>query len=134
LKTQVLIHQQTQQILALEVGLGRQHDFALCRATLPVLPPTTVLLADSGYQGLAALQKADAVMIPFKSRKKQPLSDEQKEYNRQLSRQRIVIEHVFARLKVFKILAHRYRNRRQCFEIRAKLIAALCNLQRSHHF
>ncbi len=57
------------------------------------------------------------------------LSDQKKDINRQLARKRIRIEHLFARLKVFKILAHRYHNRRQNIELRFSLIAAIYNLQ-----
>ncbi|MCE7935044.1 MAG: IS5/IS1182 family transposase, partial [Chlorobi bacterium CHB2] len=49
--------------------------------------------------------------------------------NREHSRKRIVIEHVFARLKVFKILSERYRNRRKRFELRFNLIAAIHNFE-----
>ncbi|MCE7935518.1 MAG: hypothetical protein DYG96_13150 [Chlorobi bacterium CHB2] len=41
--------------------------------------------------------------------------------NREHSRKRIVIEHVFARLKVFKILSERYRNRRKRFDLIATI-------------
>jgi IS5 family transposase len=116
-------------ILAVDSVAGRQHDFALCTNTLPDLSATTYLMADSGYQGLAGLHHAEAVQIPHKASKNNPLSDEKKDSNRQLARKRVRIEHLFARLKVFKILAHRYRNRRQRFDLRFSLIAALYNLQ-----
>jgi transposase len=117
------------QIVAVDCTAGRQHDFALCTTTLPNLAATTYLMADSGYQGLAGLHYAEAVQIPYKASKNTPLSDAEKDFNRQLARRRVRIEHLFARLKVFKILAHRYRNRRQRFELRFALIAALHNLQ-----
>ena len=40
-----------------------------------------------------------------------------------------MIEHIFGRLKVFKILAERYRNRRKRFCLRFNLIAALYNYE-----
>jgi IS5 family transposase len=116
-------------IVAVDSVAGRQHDFALCTDTLPELATTTYLMADSGYQGLADLHHAEAVQIPYKASKNNPLSDQKKDFNRRLARKRVRIEHLFARLKVFKILAHRYRNRRQRFELRFSVIAALYNLQ-----
>lgn len=116
-------------IVAVDCAEGRQHDFALCSSRLPEMAATTYLMADSGYQGLADLHHAEAVQIPYKASKNNPLSDEQKDFNRQLARKRVRIEHLFARLKVFKILAQRYRNRRQRFDLRCCLIAALYNLQ-----
>jgi hypothetical protein len=48
--------------------------------------------------------------------------------NRRLASQRIGAEHVSGKLKVFKILAERYRNRRRRFGLRVPLLAALYNL------
>jgi hypothetical protein len=48
-----------------------------------------------------------------------------------LARERIVIEHVNRRLKIFKILAERYRNRCRRFGLRCNLIAALYNFEQS---
>ena len=44
-----------------------------------------------------------------------------------LAKKPIGIEHVNARLKVFRILAQRYRNRRRRFGLRCNLIAAIYN-------
>ena len=52
------------------------------------------------------------------------LTREQRLENRALSRRRIVIEHINRRLKIFKILSERYRNRGRRFGLRFNLI---CN-------
>ena len=41
----------------------------------------------------------------------------------------MVVEHAIRRLKVFRLLGERYRNRRKRFGLRLNLIAALTNLQ-----
>jgi len=46
-----------------------------------------------------------------------------------LSRERFVIEHIIRSLKIFRILAERYRNRRKRFGLRFNLIAALYNYE-----
>ncbi|MBI5788746.1 MAG: hypothetical protein HZA78_07830 [Candidatus Schekmanbacteria bacterium] len=46
----------------------------------------------------------------MKKSKNKPLSKEQKEFNRQHSRERIIVEHVIDKMKIFKILAERFRN------------------------
>jgi len=66
---------------------------------------------------------------PVKKSKLHPLSQEQKASNRALSRKRILIENVIRRLKIFRILSERYRNRRKRFGLRFNLIAAICNLE-----
>lgn len=69
-------------------------------------------------------------LTPKKKSKKHPLTDADKANNRAISRQRIGCEHIMGRLKVFKILSERYRNRRKRFGLRFNLIAAIYNLER----
>jgi transposase len=57
------------------------------------------------------------------------LSQAQKASNRALSRKRILIENIIRRLKIFRILSERYRNRRKRFGLRFNLIAAICNME-----
>jgi transposase len=66
---------------------------------------------------------------PVKKSKLHPLSQEQKANNRKLSRKRILIENIIRRLKIFRILSERYRNRRKRFGLRFNLIAAICNME-----
>ena len=87
----------------------------------------TRALADAGYQGLAGLHANS--QTPVKKTKRHPLNQEQKASNRALSRQRILIENIIRRLKIFRILSERYRNRRKRFGLRFNLIAAIYNLE-----
>jgi len=66
---------------------------------------------------------------PYKKSKYHPLTAEQKQENRALSSQRIYVEHVIGKLKFFRILSERYRNRRKRFSLRFNLIAAIYNLE-----
>ena len=63
----------------------------------------------------------------MKATKKRPLSQEQKAANRAINSRRVVVEHAIGRLKIFRILAERYRNRRKRFGLRLNLIAVLTN-------
>jgi transposase len=57
------------------------------------------------------------------------LSKEQKASNRALSQKRILVENIIRRLKIFRILSERYRNRRKRFGLRFNLIAAIYNME-----
>ena len=83
------------------------------------------ILADKGYQGIRKIHRLS--YTPIKKTKKKSFSSREKEYNQQLAKQRIYIEHVIRCLKVFRILAQPYRNRRRRFGLRFNLIAALYN-------
>lgn len=66
---------------------------------------------DSGYQGFAKDYKCQMSYLPTKARKKKPLNEEQKQTNRELSSQRIVIEHCIGGLKRYRIISDRLRMR-----------------------
>lgn len=121
-----MINKKTLEIIATAFSHGRKHDFRLFKESYEGMKPTIVCLADSGYQGIAKLHANSET--PTKKSKKKPLTDEQKEANRELSRRRIFVEHVIGKLKIFRILKERYRNRRKRFGLRFNLIAALYNL------
>ncbi len=92
------------------------------------LRPKTQCLADSGYLGLK--KHHENSRLPDKKSKRHPLTQAQKTSNRQLSSERFVIEHIIRSVKIFRILAERYRNRRRRFGLRFNLIAALYNFGR----
>jgi IS5 family transposase len=103
------------------------HDFALYQRSKVEPHESLEVLADSGYQGLAKLHAKSKT--PRKKPRKSELTQEQKQSNRALARRRVVVEHVIRRLKIFRILAERYRNRRRRFSLRFNLIAGLYNYE-----
>lgn len=113
----------TGKILSAAFCTGRRHDFQLFKESGAKLPPHALLLADAGYQGVAEIHPNS--QTPAKKTKLHPLDKEQK----LLSRKRIVIEHIFRKLKVFRMLSERYRNRRKRFGLRFSLIAAVYNME-----
>jgi transposase len=117
----------TEQILATDFCSGSKHDFQLFKHSRCVLSRQTCILADAGYQGLTGLHPNS--QTPAKKSKLHPLSQKQKASNRALSRKRILIENIIRRLKIFRILSERYRNRRKRFGLRFNLIAAICNME-----
>jgi transposase len=117
----------TEKILATNFCIGSQNAFQLFKNSHCSISPETCLLADSGYQGLLALHPNS--QTPVKKSKLHPVSQEQKASNRKLSRKRILIENIIRRLKIFRILSERYRNRRKRFGLRFNLIAAICNME-----
>ena len=62
-----------------------------------------------------------------KSQRQKSLTSKEKEYNRELAKQRIYVEQVIGCLKIFRILAQPYRNHRRRFGLRFNLIAGLYN-------
>ena len=115
------------RILATAFAQGAQHDFQLFKESALTPAHETKLLADAGYQGLTKLHTN--AQTPAKKSKRHPLTAAQKKANRELSRLRILIENIIRRLKIFRILSERYRNRRKRFALRFNLIAAIYNFE-----
>jgi IS5 family transposase len=123
----LIANQKTAEIVATAFTHGSKHDFQLFKDDQIELAEHIRVLADAGYQGLAELR--ENCQTPFKKSKYHPLTKRQKQRNRVLARKRILIEHIFRKLKVFRILSERYRNRRKRFALRFNLIAAIYNLE-----
>jgi IS5 family transposase len=123
----VIIQQQTMQIIATAFAKGSRHDFRMLKDSKTVMAAQTLCLADAGYQGLADWHANS--QTPRKKSKHHPLTRAQQSANRDLARQRIFVEHVIRKVKIFRILSERYRNRRKRFSLRFNLIASLYNLE-----
>lgn len=65
--------------------------------------------------------------IPKKRSKKNPLDKEAKKKNRGISSERVLVEHIIREVKIFRVAAEKYRNRRKRFGLRINLIAAFYN-------
>jgi transposase len=117
----------TEQILATDFCQGSCHDFQLFKQSRFIVAEHICILADAGYQGLTSLHSNS--QTPAKKSKLHPLSAAQKTANHKLSKKRILIENIIRKLKIFRILSERYRNRRKRFGLRFNLIAAIYNLE-----
>jgi hypothetical protein len=84
-------------------------------------------LVDKGYQGIAKLHPCSCT--PTQKPRQGKLSKAERQHNRNLAQLRVVAEHVNRKLKIFRILAERDRNRRKRFGLRFNLIAAIINFE-----
>lgn len=120
----------TGQIICTAFDKGRCHDFRLFKNSKLPTQLEQMWVADSGYQGMATRHPDSC--IPVKKSRHQQLSKADQHYNQQLAQVRIVVEHTNRKLKVFRILSERYRNRRKRFGLRFNLIAGLLNYELAH--
>ena len=121
----MIVNRRSKAIIATAFAEGKRHDFQLFKDSRSSMAEQIRSFGDAGYQGLADCHANS--QTPVKKSKHHPLTKEQKAQNRELSRERIVVEHVIRSLKIFRILSERYRNRRKRFGLRFNLIAAIYN-------
>jgi hypothetical protein len=126
----VIVNLRTREVICTAHRPGKTHDFAIFKETSGEIAASIHLLGDSGYQGLQ--KEHENSRTPTKKPKGRQLTAAQKRENRELSRLRIVVENVIRHLKIFRIVAERYRNRRRRFALRFNLIAGLYNYELSH--
>lgn len=105
------------------------HDFKLYESSIgSAVSDEIKMQGDSGYQGIVKLHKNSET--PKKKPRNGELTAQEKAENRRISRQRILIENINAKIKVFKITANKYRNRRKRFGLRMSLICGIINFER----
>ena len=91
---------------------GKRHDFFLLKNEfkpgLDWFNDFNIHL-DLAYIGFLNEYNCLNLFIPYKKTKKHPLTDAQKEENKQLASKRVIVEHCFAGLKRFRLLQDRLR-------------------------
>lgn len=126
LKTEVRVTSDGRIINISKSYKGKTHDFKIHKESDPV-PIATRVYADSGYQGLN--KRTKNARIPIKKSKKKPLSYWEKLYNKIVAKRRIKVENVIAEVKNFRILSHRYRNKRKGYNLKFNIISGIVNLK-----
>jgi hypothetical protein len=91
---------------------GKRHDFSLLKnefkSDKPWFNDFNIHL-DLAYIGFLDKYQCKNLFIPHKKPKNKPLTENQKEENKQLSSKRVIVEHSFAGLKRFRVLSDRLR-------------------------
>jgi hypothetical protein len=82
-----------------------------------------------GYIGIKKFHSN--VEIPKKNTKNNKLTDYDKIDNQIKASKRIFVEHINAKVKTFKLLNYKYRNRRKRYNLRINLICGLINFDRN---
>lgn len=111
--------------------LGRWADSMKNEETVP--EERIEILCDLGYQGLDKDLPGADVITPFKKPKGGKLTAQQKEFNKKLSRRRIVVEHAIGGAKQYKIMRGPYLGTNEEFERDMDVVCGLANLRRMKH-
>lgn len=94
---------------------GANHDLSLLcgSGVLEQLAAGEAVMVDKGYVGVQNYYADLAVVIPFKASRGHPLTAEQKAFNREVARYRIVVEHTMAQLNRFTVLRQVFRGQQR---------------------
>ena len=82
---------------------------------------------DPGYLGVEKDFPDLKSSLPNRKKRSQNLPHEEKEYNQNHSRERIVIEHTICRLKKYRIVSDVFRNRLRKYDKVSDIVSGLVN-------
>jgi hypothetical protein len=117
---------------------GSLHDYTLYKRSHPHLPDNVRLDLDLGYLGIRADYPKLNCMLPFKKKnpgrgkrgvKAEELSPEQKLFNKQFAKERVVSEHANSRVKKFQIWGGEFRNRLKHYDVMTDIVCGLLNFR-----
>jgi hypothetical protein len=137
-KTQVTVNAGGLIVHKTSHARGGRHDYSLFRWRHPRLPAEVSLGMDSGYDGVQKDYPELNALVPFKRRspgrgkrgvKAKPLTPEQKEFNKRLASERVVVEHAISRLKKFRVWGEEFRNRLGHYDVMTDIVCGLVNLK-----
>jgi hypothetical protein len=107
IKTEIKVARNGKILAISESVPGSCHDISLFKEQQN-LCINKKIFADSGYQGIQKIYKFSE--IPYKKEKGKNLTEDEKDYNKALSKIRVIVENVFAGIKHCRILMHQFRN------------------------
>jgi len=107
--------------------IGRKHDYNIYKKNYPELPKDITTMFDLGFLGVEKDYPDLKSSLPIKKEKGHVLTVHEREYNRNHSVKRIVIEHTIARLKKYRIMNDVFRNRLRKYDRMSDVVSGLVN-------
>lgn len=129
IKSQVAVDESGRVVAICGDAVGPFSDLTLLAASglARRLDPDVDLFGDGAYLGMAEFRTGGLATVPRRDHQRRRLTDEDREFNREISRRRIVVEHTIGRLRTYRSLADRDRHHRKGHQRRVIAVAGLIN-------
>lgn len=108
-KNNVISHRGGKVVFLSDTYEGKKHDKAICDEEDYQFPSGSKLWQDTGFQGYRP--EGVTTIQPRKKPRKQELTELEKQRNREISSQRVEVEHQIGGIKRCNIVRHQFRNR-----------------------
>ena len=128
-KTQLMVNKKGLILHKTNHDKGTLHDYKIFRKTHPKIPKKVEVTADLGYVGIEKDFPDLKIRIPMKKQKGKPRTKQDRRFNRKLSRERIVVEHVIGKTKKFGIMGGIFRNRLKRYDCVSSIVYGLVNFK-----
>ena len=126
-KTQLMVNNKGLIIHKAGHKKGKRHDYDIYKKNHPVTPKQVVNVFDLGYLGVGKDYPEQLSSLPYKKKRNQESSAEEKEHNKSHSRKRLVIEHTICRMKKYRILGYIFRNKLIKYNRVSDIVSGLVN-------
>lgn len=128
-KTQIIVNEKGVIRAVSSSTPGRVHDLEHFRQSgvAQRIPKQVGVVGDAGYQGLHHELPDHSVGTTHKARRNHPLTQAEKDINREFSSMRIIVENTLGELKHFKVLAGRFRHTVARYDDAFRAVVALVN-------
>ena len=126
-KNQLMVNNRGYIIHKLGYKKGRKHDYDIYKSNHSVIPKQVVNVVDLGYLGIEKDFPDQLSALPYKKKRNRFLSDDEKEYNKIHSKERIVIEHTICRLKKYRTMSDIFRNKLRKYNKVSDIVTGLVN-------
>lgn len=115
IKTQLVVNPTGQIELVSGSVPGATHDLEVLRSsdTMERLKGKGGVMTDKGYVGVEKDYPEVPFVLPFKKPRGGELSDEQRDHNRRVAKDRIVVEHTMAQVNRFTVLRQVFRGKKR---------------------
>ena len=134
IKTQLMVNNQGIVIHKLGHKKGHRHDYDIYKENHPLIPKQVVNVFDLGYLGVQKDFPEQLSSMPNRKKRNLDLSAEERYYNKDHSKRRIVIEHTICRLKKYRILSDIFRNKLRKHNKVSDIVAGLVNYRIMNHY
>jgi len=133
-KTQASVSSTGRVLDVSETYPGSVHDKKIIdqEETIKKFPEKTCQRFDSGYQGIKQENPNYYIILPTKKARGKDLSDLAKEHNQVNSKRRVISEHIFSRIKKFRICGNLYRGCLKSYNQIFRNIASILNFKLAH--
>lgn len=128
-KTQLMVNKNGLILHKTGYKRGRKHDYDIFKNNNPKVPKKVEKIFDLGYQGIKKDFPEMKARIPKKKRKGKRRTKSEKKFNKKLSCERIVVEHVIGRTKKFGIMGGIFRNRLSRYDNASSIVYGLVNFR-----
>ena len=133
-KTQLMVNNHGIIIHKTDHKKGRRHDYDIYKKNHPIIPKQVVSVFDLGYLGVENDFPERISFLPKRKKRNLDLSAEERYYNNDHSKRRIVIEHTICRLKKYRILSDVFRNNLRKHNKVSDIVAGLVNYRIMNHY